>query len=122
MKTRNGFVSNSSSSSFLLDLSYADWANDEKKLKEKIMKMTDRSNDLTRCTGRISHIKEWLKMVADGEEPYYDFEKILKILIENRKDLIIIRESDEGMGGEFEDYNIKLEEIYPCLVYKFEYH
>lgn len=129
MKTRNGFVSNSSSSSFVISIPKwmleAEWdENKTKTLYKNIMKMTERSDDLTRCTGRICNIKQWLNLLNDGEEEKdcYTFQKIIKLLYKNDNNIIVVRESDEQMGGSLSDYGITEEDLYPFLIYKFEYH
>ena len=128
MKTRNGFVSNSSSSSFVISIPKwmleAEWdKNKTKTLYKNIMKMTERSDDLTRCTGRICDIKQWLNLLNDGgEEDCYTFQKIVKLLYKDDNNIIVVRESDEQMGGSLSDYGITEEDLYPFLIYKFEYH
>jgi|WetSurMetagenome_2_1015567.scaffolds.fasta_scaffold142667_3 hypothetical protein len=110
MKIRSGFVSNSSSSSFVINME-----NMPEELKNKIMKLKDRSNDLTRCTGKITNIAAWL-----GELEEDDHCGIKKFI--GNPSIIIIKESDEAMGGEFADYEFILEDIEPYVIKKFEYH
>jgi hypothetical protein len=109
MKTRNGFVSNSSSSSFIVDLS-----NIPEELKSKVMRLTDRSDDSTRCTGIITNLKQWIEEIG---EDYYNISKYI-----DNPNIVIIRESDEQMGGEFDDYGFCEDDIKKYVIGEFEYH
>jgi hypothetical protein len=121
VKIRSGLVSNSSSSSFVVSLS--DFNEED---RAKIARLTERSDDLTRCTGKITDINGWLELYSgDSDDPEDKFwgEKTLKALMAGVNDLIIIRESDEGMGGYFdEDYGLSSQEIEKKALYSFEYH
>lgn len=127
MKTRNGFVSNSSSSSYLLFI--PEWDTDGQNLKNRILSMINYNKNLGRSTGVITDVKLWLDTLNDifddeEEREYHGFEKILRVIMEEhaneKQHFILIRESDEDDG--LSEYNISLEEIYPYLVYQFEYH
>ena len=109
MKCRTGFVSNSSSSSFIVDMS-----NMPKELVSKVMRLTDRSDDLTRCTGIITDLERWIKELEDD---YYNISKYI-----NNPNIVIVRESDEGMGGDFYDYGFCEDDIRPYTIGEFEYH
>jgi len=109
MKVRSGFVSNSSSSSFIINMKEM-----PEELKSKVMRLTDRSDDLTRCTGIITDIKCWIKEL---EEDYYNIGKYI-----DDPNIVIIRESDEQMGGEFSDYGFGEDDIRPYVIGEFEYH
>ena len=110
MKTRTGFISNSSSTSFVIDIGKM-----PEDLKNKIFRLTDRSHhDCSRCTGIITDISGWAAQF-DGD---YDW------LVDdyNKNDNIIIRESDEEMGGSFSDYGFNTKDIKPYVLYEFEFH
>ena len=112
MKTRQGFVSNSSSSSFVLKVKKI-----PTELMEKINKLTDESNDTNRCTGRIINIKGWLAQQWISEYYKEELEKFAD------DDHIIVRYSDEQMGGDIEDdYGISINELAKLAEYEFEYH
>jgi len=116
MKIRTSFVSNSSSTSFVLDVSKL-----SEETKNKIDKLVERSDDLTRCTGRVTNIQEWLKMF--NPEFYMPSElKTVANLLTKYKELIIIRESDEEMGGSFENINLNKKDFEDSILYEFEYH
>jgi hypothetical protein len=108
MKIRNGFVSNSSSSSFVIDMT--DMPAD---LKNQIMKLREKSGDLSRCTGKVTNIKKWVKR----HEEYSGGYDWLKEFIE-KPNIIIIRESDEDDG--FEGFSSR--DIRPYVIKEFEYH
>ena len=116
MKLRSGFVSNSSSSSFVLDKYEAE------ELKDGIAKLTDRTNDLSRCTGKVTDIKKWLKQFEDEE--YSSTFPVLEALVKEygNENIIMIRESDEAMGGTFEDCGLDFDEVAKVATYKFKYH
>ena len=109
MKVRQGFVSNSSSTSFLINI-----LNIPKELLSKIERLTERSDDVSRCTGKITDIKQWIEELECDE---YD----VKQYIDN-DNIIIIRESDEEMGGCFADYGFTMKDIQPYVIKEFEYH
>jgi hypothetical protein len=115
MKQRFGFVSNSSSTSFVIDFGKM-----SQELKSKIDRMHDRSDDCSRCTGKITDLKEWANMLLEDDEEDPDFIKV-KSYAKN-PDIIMIRESDEGMGGSFIDYCFSYENVKPFVLYEFEFH
>lgn len=115
MKIRTNFVSNSSSTSFVLDVSKL-----SKETKNKIDKLTDRSYDLSRSTGQITKIKDWLRMFDTGYEPTGADE--IKKLLKKHKEIIIIRESDEEMGGSFENIDLDTKDFEDSILLEFEYH
>jgi hypothetical protein len=121
MKIRSSFVSNSSSSSFVVSLS--DFNEED---RAKISRLTERSDDLSRCTGKITDINGWLELYAGGsddpDDRFYG-EQSIKTAMEKHSDLIIVRESDEGMGGYFnEDYGLDYGTISKKAILYFEYH
>jgi len=120
MKVRNGFVSNSSSTSFILK-----WSKLSKVDKKEIQRLTERSNDLTRCTGYIakSNLENWLSELRGqyiGEWKGYGlFQLIEKNRVDGKNDLVLIRYSDEEMGGKF---NSELWKLTKKAILEFEYH
>ena len=119
MKIRNGFVSNSSSSSFVLK-----WSELSKSEKKEIEKLTESSDSLTRCTGYIApeNLENWLKELDEIYSERFNpelNELIKENKIDGKNDLVLIRESDEGMGGEF---NGDLYKISQKAILEFEYH
>ena len=113
MKIRKNFVSNSSSTSFLVNLSDL-----SEKAQAAIDNLTDRSGEWGRSTGKITDVDGWLKMF---EEDYGDdfYPEVREALKEN-KDAILVRESDEGMGGDFPEGLWK--EVEEKALVEFEYH
>ena len=109
MKIRQGFVSNSSSSSFVLR-----WSDLTGKEKQMVKKMEDQSWSLSRCTGYIpcDTLEDWIGQLdfCQDNSGYTIIGGInlTHLVQENKVDgknnLIIIRESDEGMSGRLEDY------------------
>lgn len=110
MKIRAGFVSNSSSTSFVLDTT-----NMPKDLMEKIRKMTSYTYDSSRCTGVIWDIVEWAAQFDDDEYAWLAIDY-------GNKSNIMVRESDEAMGGLFSDYKFGIKDIKPFVLLEFEYH
>lgn len=114
MKVRMGFVSNSSSSSFLIPV---DSLSESELEKIKKMKSYDVTNGC-RKTGYIS--PENLELFA-GEYAGDILEIIQEYKLNGNNTLILIRESDEGMGGYFSDYGID-DNITDKNICEFEYH
>lgn len=99
MKIRNGFVSNSSSSCFILNIK-------DKGVKELLSKVTASypSNVLARCTSKIVgleailYAKEWIEETGDvtgdglGKWILFWAEKI------GQENIVLLRESDEDDG------------------------
>lgn len=123
MKIRHGFVSNSSSTAFVV--SPADFSLEQQSCIES---MVDYSDELSRCTGRISDIDEWLRYLQQ-EVGYDDFEMDtyfhagrIRELMEKYHDIVILRESDEQAGGEFSDYGLSYDEVEQKALVSFECH
>ncbi|RPI83178.1 MAG: hypothetical protein EHM34_05745 [Nitrosopumilales archaeon] len=115
MKRRNGFVSNSSSTSFVINT--AEMPED---LKSMIFRLRDRSDDSSRCTGIITDLKGWADMVY--EDDYDDVDGNTVRSYAKNPDVVMIRESDEEMGGSFSDYGFCQEDIKKYVIYEFEFH
>jgi hypothetical protein len=116
MKIRSGMVSNSSSSSFVISLK--DFSPED---QGKIAQLTERNADLGRCTGRITDVDFYLKMLQ-YEDCETGYEPLIRELMEEHGDIIIVRESDEDMGGCFEDYGISLGDIVTKAKIRYEWH
>lgn len=109
MKYRNGFVSNSSSTCFILDMSKSL----VKKLVAECTTVFTEDNEthaiaapeLGRCTAMAigeeaeHYAKEWCKDVWMGDNPDGLGSWILKWYETLGENLAFIRRSDEGMGG-----------------------
>lgn len=118
MKIRYGMISNSSSTSFVVRLS--DFSEAE---QQGIDRLVDRSDDFSRCTGRISDLDAYLKMYAAEEwVGSHHRETALRCLMEQYPDLLILRESDEQMGGEFSDVGLEYDKIAQVALLDFEQH
>ena len=115
MKIRLGFVSNSSSASFVIDMN-----NMLSELKTKILRLTERSHDSTRCTGKIIYLDCWADAILSDDYP--DENASIVKSYANKPGIIMIRESDEEMGGCFRDYGFSESDIKPYVLYEFEYH
>jgi hypothetical protein len=105
-------------------ISLADFTSQQ---QQKIDRLTERSDDLSRCTGKITDIDAWLKLYKGGEEEEecdcgLEEEKAIRELMETHKDLVVLRESDESMGGEFSGYGLDFGEISSKALMEFEYH
>ena len=122
MKIRYGMISNSSSTSFVVRLS--DFSEAE---QQSIDRLVDRSDDYSRLTGVIWQIDDWLQLF---EKEGYDEKEMnsylhaaeLREMLKEYPDLVILRESDEQMGGEFSDYGLSYKEIGSKAKMEFEYH
>jgi len=116
MKIRSGFVSNSSSSSFVINL------NDfSKEMQDNILSMPNRSDELGRCTGVIKDVEHFLQMF-DGEDWNIIPNSTIRQYIKEGKNIVILRESDEEMGGSFADFNVNIDEVRVKSLLEFEYH
>ncbi len=116
MKVRNSFVSNSSSTSFVVSLS--DFS---PKDRGRIDRLDDLSGDFSRCTGVIMDIDGYLRMFH-AEDWTLPHEESIRALMGIHDDLVILRESDEQMGGEFSDVGLCYGEIAGKALLSFEYH
>jgi hypothetical protein len=115
MKLRQGWISNSSSTSFVVSLSSFSLED-----RDRIEQLPDQSDDLSRCTGIISDIDGWLRQFGDGEDRFY-LDGALRGMMERYPDLAIIRESDEGMCGYLgEDYGLDCVDDH--AMFSFDYH
>ena len=100
MKRRNGFVSNSSSCCFILDLS-------KEGAKEIVDKVVAREPcGLDRCTAKaigknaVSFAREWNIEMGDWGSHFSLGDWILEYAEKIGEDnIVFLRESDEGMGG-----------------------
>ncbi len=122
MKTRNGFVSNSSSTSFLLDL------RDEKSktVFEGISGAPGRS-DLGRHTVSITGdaLRDFYAESVDerwGSTYHGDWIQEYALKVGGFSNLGYVRESDEGMGGYLEDYGSSEEIVRAVALDEQEYH
>ena len=109
MKTRNGFVSNSSSSSFILDLR-------KEGVRELVDKIIAREpTGLDRCTAKaigrdaVEYAKEWIEVIGElvnDNSSYGIGHWILEWANKLGEDnIVFVRESDEGSGGYLFDNN-----------------
>ncbi len=114
MKTRNGFVSNSSSTSFLIE-----WSKLSKDDQNTIVtELKDHGEDCFRCTGfiRPEDLEEWFSIVGMNYDT--EIEQIEKYKKNGKNDLVLVRESDEGT-----EFSIKVDKIVEDhSVHEFEYH
>ena len=109
MRTRVGFVSNSSSSSFILD------SRDPrvKKILEDFRNL-DRAEGLSRCTAKavnedaVRYAREWNTDIRSYDKPGQDSAEgglgdwILYWAAKlGQENVVFLRESDEDMGGSF---------------------
>ena len=120
MKIRNGFVSNSSSTAFILDATNSK----VKSLMPQIGSMP-KMRDHERSTGAaighevIQHIENFYDWGYESDYLIWLKENIDNIGEEN---VVLVRESDEQMGGSFEDYGLSYDQIHRICVDYMEYH
>jgi hypothetical protein len=123
MKFRNGFVSNSSSTAFILDRRKLDASTLQRIRSLPPMDL------LNRCTGftddalifledRILAIDGWYENGWDCFNLWIQ-DWIAELGSEN---VVLCRESDEGMGGEFEDVGLSYHTISKLAESEMEYH
>ena len=123
MKYRNGFVSNSSSTAFILDRNKLDA--DTIHRIESLPPM----DLLNRCTGSCSDAQTYLddRVTAIGywyENGWDGWNSLLAEYIGKlgNDNVILCRESDEGMGGEFKDVGLSYDQIEKLAEAEWEYH
>jgi len=126
MKTRQGFVSNSSSSSFILDLRkplVKGWLDDIKKLPKA--EGTGRYTCKAIGKDAVRYAKEWIEEAGEYYAESQDglghwILKWAEKLGENN--IVFLRESDEDMGGNFRDCGLDYKEISNAAESEMEYH
>ena len=118
MKFRLGFVSNSSSSCYILDMCDEETEKIVKKLQKNVLNIKDSASSFSRCTcygiGKdvIVFANELLNIHGEDYLPNLIFEMAKKLGEDN---LVFIRISDEDNGVDVE--------ILPHLIYaETEYH
>lgn len=127
MKIRNGFVSNSSSTAFVLDIRNSEVAN----LLPKIYKLRNVNVDGVRRTtgsavGRdvVEYCKFWNSYMFDVYEDTPPFVEWLREHIKEigENNIVFIRESDEDMGGSLSDVGLSYLDIDKLAIDKYDYH
>lgn len=141
MKIRNGFVSNSSSSSFILDKRTKGVEKlIEKAQKNGVIDYTDLTRRTTVLIGKDDFRRYMSEHYGFDYEPYgeYDvYHKLVSLYNQLNDNIVFMRESDEGMGGylfkkdsddrdEWYKNSKDAEEFYKLLnelsLFTFEYH
>ena len=119
MKYRRGFVSNSSSTAFILDVRKLD--NTTLHRVRSLPEMDTWGRDTGSCSDVQMYIDGRTRMDDDWED--YFTEWLQRWVDELGNDNIILcRESDEGMGGAFEDVGLDYYAIVKLAEDEQEYH
>jgi hypothetical protein len=116
MRYRGFFISNSSSTCFVVPLGSFD-----KEDRRRIRLLSDLTFETTRCTGRITDVRSYLAMLDSAGCALDDAPRILKLL-DRYPDLVILRESDEGMGGTFQNVGLSPRCLQRKALLTYEYH
>ena len=123
MKTRLGFVSNSSSSCFILK-----WSDLTQKEKKQIKKLHEYSGSLGRGTGYIAPdcLEGWLKELDEiykGENEFGLKQLIAEHRIDGENDIFLVRKSDEDGMEISKEYEKNVGDIVDKhQIGEFEYH